>query len=137
MKVESIIFDCPSLFRNANNLTFFTQRIIATNLEDYLLRQDVFITNNSIGETSHHMYLVAVEFNGTLYVIKKLHKLKKNISFIDKLSKILKANIVIVYVTHDDNGHIKLEIVHTSHYDDSIITEDPITDESSVSNFNF
>ena len=124
MKVESIVFDCPLLFRGSVD-DIHTQRIIAPSMEHYLWNNEVFKTNKDSNKYYDHVFLITVEVNDTLFVIQKSRKLKKLQKVADNLSVVLDANIVIVKVTHLDEDGAKMEPVYVADH----LTEDDIPEE--------
>lgn len=89
MKLDSIVFDCPFVYKD--NISSTTQTIVAHAIDQYLK------LNNS---THDKLILVAVEFNNTLFAIKELRKVHKSRASFDKLSEFLNEKVVVLEVTH-------------------------------------
>lgn len=132
MKVDSIIFDCPLLYRNSINV-YNTRKIVATNIEDYLLNSEVFLVNRDILKFVNKIFLVTVELDGHLFVIQKSRKLKKLTKIANKLSSTLNAIITIVKAENKD-GHIELTPVYITDclIEDNTTNEDIIDEEDPI-----
>ena len=130
MKLDSIVFNCPTLFRgviNDNSL----QRIIAPSLENYLCTNDVFRVNRNSDKHCSKVYLVTVEIDGSLFVLQKSRKFKKLTKIANKLSEYLDAIIVVVKLTcDDDSGDFELTTMHIAG-DDVSEDEDEESEDSS------
>ena len=100
MKLDSIIFECPFICRG--NISSTTQTIVAHSIDKYLK------LNCS---THDKLFLVAVEFNHTLFVIKELHKLHKLNTAFDKLSEFLNEKIYVLEISLI-NGQISTNVVY-------------------------
>ena len=124
MKVESIVFDCPLLFRGDVDKTH-SQRIIAPSIEHYLWNNNVFKVSEESENYCNQIYLITVRFNEEFFVIQKSRKLKKLTRVADKLSSILDADVVIVRVTHIPNGSVEMKPIHVADH----LTEDDVPDE--------
>ena len=124
MKVESIVFDCPLLFRGDVDKTH-SQRIIAPSMEHYLWNNNVFKVSEEPENYCNQIYLITVRFNEDFFVIQKSRKLKKLARVADKLSSILDADVVIVKVTHIPNGNVEMKPIHVA----DRLTEDGNPDE--------
>ncbi len=128
MKLDSIVFNCPILFRgviNDNNL----QRIIAPSLENYLCTNDVFKVNRNSDKHCSKVYLVTVEIDGSLFVLQKSRKFKKLTKIANKLSEYLDAIVVVVKLTcDDDSSDLELTTMHIAGED---VSEDDSSADSS------
>lgn len=76
----------PFIYRG--NISATTQTVVAHSIDQYLK------LNSS---TNGKLFLVAVEFNNTLFVIKELHKINKLNTSFNKLSEFLNEKIVVCY----------------------------------------
>ena len=100
MQLDSIIFECPFIYRG--NISSTTQTIVAHSIDQYLK------LNTS---TNNKLFLVTVEFNHTLFVIKELHKIHKLNTSFDKLSEFLNEKIVVLEINYN-NGQISTNVVY-------------------------
>jgi hypothetical protein len=128
MKLDSIVFNCPTFFGGVVH-TNHQHQISAPSLENYLCTNDVFKANNNSDKHYNRAYLMTVEIDGTLFVLQKSRKLKRLLKISDKLSAYLDAIIVVVELTRDnDSNDLKLTTVYVAGDNAS---EDDNSDDSS------
>lgn len=128
MKLDSIVFECPILFRGVINDNCL-QRIIAPSLENYLCTNDVFRVNRNSDKHCSKVYLITVEIDGTLFVLRKSRKFKKLTKIANKLSEYLDAIIVVVKLTRDDDSNdLELTTMHIA--GDNAYEDDSYEDSS-------
>jgi hypothetical protein len=124
MKVESIVFDCPLLFRGSIDDSN-VQKIVAQNIDDYVLNPNIFLINKEEDTYSNCIYLIAVKIDNDLFVIQKSHKLKKLTKVANTLSAKLNATIVVVKAMLSGVHNIELYNVYTADH----LTEDDLAEE--------
>ena len=100
MQLDSIIFECQFIYRG--NISSTTQTIVACSIDQYLK------INNS---TNNKLFLVTVEFNHILFVIKELNKIHKLNTSFDKLSDFLNEKIVVLEINYH-NEQISTSVIY-------------------------
>lgn len=130
MKLDSIVFNCPTFF-GGNIHVNHQHQISAPSLENYLCTNDVFKANNNSNKHYNKVLLMTVEVDGTLFVLQKSRKLKRLLKISDKLSAYLDAIIVIVELTRDgDSNDLELRTIHVAG-DNASEDEDEESEDSS------
>lgn len=108
MKLKSITFDCPTLYRG--NLSF-TEEIRAPELNS-------FVNGITYSETQSH--LVVVNYSNNQYVIDVIKYVSKNYKGYSKrlsqLSNFLQATVSIVKVTLNEDSTYSFETIQSSVY---------------------
>ena len=108
MKIKSITFDCPILYRGRIS---FTEDIQAPELNSFV---------NGVTYNETQSYLVVVDYNNNQYVINSLkyaHKNNKGYSEqLSQLSNFLQATISIIKVTLNEDSTYSFETVQSSVY---------------------
>lgn len=107
MKVESVIFECPILFRGYPNKDH-SQKIIATNIDDFILC-------NNLQSRKRPMFLITAKFNDDYFVISKISKLNKATRSADRLSRILDVVTTVIKVHNNE----KIIVYTTEHPEDT------------------
>lgn len=100
MKLDSIIFECPFIYRG--NISSTTQTIVAHSIDQYLKLNS---------PTHDKIFLITVEFNNKLFVIKELNKIHKLNTSFNKLSEFLNEKIVVLEIINN-NGQMSTNIVY-------------------------
>lgn len=96
MKLKSITFDCPILFRG--HITSI-EEVHAPELNYYV---------NSIAFNLEHAYLITVEYNNEQYVVENKYKHfkdKKTLKKINMLSRFLQSRINVIEVTYLEDSY--------------------------------
>ena len=101
MKLKSITFECPVLFRG--NVVSI-EDIHAPELTSFI---------NGITFNSEHRYFLVVEYNGCLYVVDYVPK-KYNTKKVDYLSKYLHTKVSILEASVTENNTYSFEVIYTS-----------------------
>lgn len=106
MKVKSITFDCPVLFRGKLS---HLEEVHAPELNSYISG----ITYNEIAS-----YFIVVDFNNEQYVIDVIKGRKKDQynKYISQLSNFLQANVSIIEVLLNDDSTYSLKTIQFAEY---------------------
>lgn len=130
MKLDSIVFECPTFFGGVVH-TNHQHQISAPSLENYLCTNDVFKANNNSDKHYNRVYLMTAEIDGSLFVLQKSRKYKKLIKTSDKLAEYLNAIIVVIQLVHEDGSDdFELTTIHVAGDNISEDEEDDSGDSS-------
>ena len=131
MKLDSIVFNCPTFF-GGDIHTNHKHQISAPSLEYYLCTNDVFRANNNSDKHYNRAYLMTIEIDDSLFVLQKSRKYKKLIKTSDKLAEYLDAIIVVIQLVHeDDSNDFELTTIHVAGDNISENEEDDSSENSS------